>query len=157
MELSSQINQLNNPTHSNDRIYGKKGLSPCLNTMGGGRRQPKVAIPVLTPNRPVKRQNGRRFKEDGEPAFTCTAQDQHGVFDGMRVRRLTPTECERLQGYPDGWTKEGVDGPVSDSQRYKCLGNSVTTNVITAIMEKIIGLNQSNSEAGEKKGMGNER
>ena len=100
----------------------------------------KEAIPVLTPNRPVKRQNGRRFKEDGEPAFTCTAQDQHGVFDGMRVRRLTPTECERLQGYPDGWTKEGVDGPVSDSQRYKCLGNSVTTNVITAIMERIIQL-----------------
>lgn len=137
-----EINQLNNPTHSNDRIYGKEGLSPCLNTMGGGNRQPKVAIPVLTPNRPEKRQNGRRFKEDGDPAFTCTAQDQHGVFDGMRIRRLTPTECERLQAYPDGWTKFGVNDKgetveISDSQRYKCLGNSVTTSVITAIAERL--------------------
>lgn len=57
-----------------------------------------------------------------------------------RIRRLTPTECERLQAYPDGWTKEGVNGPVSDSQRYKCLGNSVTTSVIKAIMERIICL-----------------
>ena len=56
---------------------------------------------------------------------------------GGRIRRLTPTECERLQGYPDGWTKEGVNGPVSDSQRYKCLGNSVTTTVIESIMKKI--------------------
>jgi DNA (cytosine-5)-methyltransferase 1 len=43
----------------------------------------------------------------------------------MKIRRLTPTECERLQGFPDGWT-EGV----SDTQRYKCLGNAVTVNVI---------------------------
>ena len=49
-----------------------------------------------------------------------------------KVRRLTPTECERLQGFPDGWT-EGV----SDTQRYKCLGNAVTTNVITAIGERL--------------------
>lgn len=49
------------------------------------------------------------------------------------VRRLTPKECERLQGFPDGWT-EGV----SDTQRYKCLGNAVTVNVIQAIMEKLL-------------------
>src|SRR3989304_7772030 len=49
------------------------------------------------------------------------------------IRRLTPTECERLQGFPDGWT-EGV----SDTQRYKCLGNAVTVNVIGAITKKII-------------------
>lgn len=53
--------------------------------------------------------------------------------DDMRIRRLTPTECERLQGFPDGWT-EGV----SDTQRYKCLGNAVTTNVITAIGTAIL-------------------
>lgn len=50
----------------------------------------------------------------------------------MKIRRLTPTECERLQGFPDGWT-EGI----SDTQRYKCLGNAVTVNVIQAIMEKL--------------------
>jgi DNA-cytosine methyltransferase len=92
-----------------------------------------IAIPVLTPDRPEKRQNGRRFKTDGEPAFTQTAQDRHGIFDGCRIRRLTPIECERLQGFHDGWT-EGI----SDTQRYKCLGNAVTTNVITAIMERLL-------------------
>ena len=50
-----------------------------------------------------------------------------------QIRRLTPLECERLQGFPDGWT-EGV----SDTQRYKCLGNAVTTNVITSIGERIL-------------------
>ncbi len=59
------------------------------------------------------------------------------------IRRLTPTECERLQGFPDDWTKYGIDEhgkkvKISDSQRYKCIGNAVTTNVITAIMEQLI-------------------
>ncbi len=49
------------------------------------------------------------------------------------IRRLTPTECERLQGFPDNWT-EGI----SDTQRYKCLGNAVTTNVIQAIGERLL-------------------
>ena len=47
--------------------------------------------------------------------------------DTSQYRRLTPVECERLQGFPDGWT-EGI----SDLQRYNCLGNSVTVNVIEA-------------------------
>jgi len=58
------------------------------------------------------------------------------------VRRLTPIECERLQGFPDGWTKYGLfDGQVkeiSDTQRYKCLGNAVTTNVIKDIVSEWI-------------------
>lgn len=56
------------------------------------------------------------------------------VTDQLRIRRLTPTECERLQGFPDGWTAEGVNGPISDTQRYKCLGNAVTVNVVEAIV-----------------------
>ncbi len=55
------------------------------------------------------------------------------AFTSNRIRRLTPIECERLQGFPDGWT-EGV----SDTQRYKCLGNAVTTNVITEIGKRIL-------------------
>ena len=51
----------------------------------------------------------------------------------VKIRRLTPTECERLQSFPDDWT-EGI----SDTQRYKCLGNAVTVNVIQAIMEKLL-------------------
>jgi DNA (cytosine-5)-methyltransferase 1 len=58
-----------------------------------------------------------------------------------RIRRLTPIECERLQGFPDCWTEYGIDEKgnkikISDTQRYKCLGNAVTTNVITRIMSK---------------------
>ena len=49
------------------------------------------------------------------------------------IRRLTPTECERLQGFSDGFT-EGV----SDTQRYRQLGNAVTVNVIEAIVSKLI-------------------
>ena len=56
----------------------------------------------------------------------------------FRIRRLTPVECERLQGFPDDWTKYGKDGElISDTQRYKCCGNAVTTNVITAIINEM--------------------
>jgi len=61
-----------------------------------------------------------------------TGMQQHTISGG-RIRKLTPTECERLQGFPDGWT-EGL----SDTQRYKCLGNAVTVNVIQDIFEKIL-------------------
>ena len=54
------------------------------------------------------------------------------ISKGTKIRRLTPTECERLQGFPDGWT-EGV----SDTQRYKCLGNAVTVNVIKEILANL--------------------
>lgn len=114
----------------NGAVFDSEGLAPTVSTNKG--QGSRVAVPVLTPDREKKRQNGRRFKTDGEPAFTLTQQDKHGVYDGFRIRRLTPTECERLQGFPDGWT-EGI----SDTQRYKCLGNAVTTNVINAIIDKM--------------------
>jgi len=58
------------------------------------------------------------------------------------IRRLTPKECERLQGFPDGWTEKGIDVngkevSISDTQRYKTLGNAVSTPVITAIGERL--------------------
>ena len=97
-----------------------------------------IARPVLTPDRIEKRQNGRRMKENGEPAFTVTAQDRHGLYDGARIRRLTPLECERLQGFPDDWTKYGInDEPISDTQRYKMCGNAVTVNVVQAVIERL--------------------
>lgn len=92
----------------------------------------------MTPDRIVNRQNGRRMKENGEPSFTLTAQDKHGIYDGKSVRKLTPLECERLQGFPDGWTEYGADGrKMSDSARYKALGNAVTVNFPRMIGEKI--------------------
>ena len=64
-----------------DRVYDVSGIMTALNSQLGGRRN--IAIPVLTPDRAEKRQNGRRFKENGEPMFTLTAQDRHG--DGIEV------------------------------------------------------------------------
>jgi DNA (cytosine-5)-methyltransferase 1 len=115
-----------------ERIYDKMGISTSIRAEGGGHGAKTGLYAVLTPDRVKKRQNGRRMKEDGEPMFTLTGQDIHGVMQGMRIRRLTPTECERLQGFPDGWT-EGV----SDTQRYKCLGNAVTVNVVKEIIKNI--------------------
>lgn len=58
------------------------------------------------------------------------------VTNEYRIRRLTPVECERLQGFPDNWTEKGVDDEeISNTQRYKCLGNAVTTTVITYLMD----------------------
>ena len=65
-----------------------------------------------------------------------TGADWGTVDKDYRIRRLTPTECERLQAFPDGWTEFGADGEkISDTQRYKCLGNAVTTSVVTWIVD----------------------
>ncbi len=56
----------------------------------------------------------------------------------VKIRRLTPIETERLQGFPDNWTALGAgDEPISDTQRYKMCGNAVTTNVVQAVFERI--------------------
>jgi DNA (cytosine-5)-methyltransferase 1 len=62
-----------------------------------------------------------------------TGMQQYTLTREARMRRLTPVECERLQGFPDGWTRG-----ISDTQRYRCLGNAVTVNVIKAIAERLI-------------------
>jgi len=184
--VTNEIMQLNDPTHSNNRVYSQDGASPALNTAQGDNRQPFVAIPVLTPDRPTKRQNGRRMKKQGEARFTLTAQDRHGVMvgemmkvhdgaqgqrvyddDGIaaslrsinnggsgsaqekylinrRIRRLTEVECERLQGLDDDFTKYGIiDGKtveISSTQRYKTLGNAMTVNVISAVINKMLAV-----------------
>lgn len=58
---------------------------------------------------------------------------QHTLMADMKIRRLTPVECERLRGFPDGWT-----AGISDTQRYRCLGNAVTVPVISVIAERLI-------------------
>lgn len=92
-----------------------------------------VIYPVLDPIRPNKTCNGRRIKEEGEPSYTLTKFDRHGVLINNRIRIFTPEECELLQGFPRGWT-EGIE----DKYRYECLGNAVTVNVIEAIAERIL-------------------
>lgn len=125
------------------RVYSPEGISPTLNTMQGGGLEPKIAIPVLTPDRLEKRQNGRRFKEPGEPMFTLTSQDRHGVmvsrklYNDILIRRLTPLECFRLQGFPDSHHDKAKAAGVSDSQLYKQAGNAVTVNVVYEIAKRL--------------------
>lgn len=95
---------------------------------------------VLTPDREEKRQNGRRIKEPGEPSFTLTAQDRHGIAlldENIRIRRLTPRECWRLQGFPDEYFDKAKAAGISDTQLYKQAGNGVTVNVACAIGERL--------------------
>lgn len=133
-----------------------------------------IAIPVLTPDRAEKRQNGRRFKDDGEPMFTLTGQDRHGIAIEVKeatantldtscnqgifvqvsdelivyavwyeklqcyiaIRKLTPKECFRLQGWTDDYFEKAAFVN-SDSQLYKQAGNGVTVNVICEIAKKL--------------------
>jgi DNA (cytosine-5)-methyltransferase 1 len=75
---------------------------------------------------------GKGFADDGEPMFTLDRVSGHGIATQSQVRRLTPTECERLQGFPDGWT----DGQ-ADSHRYKQMGNAVAVPVVQWIINRM--------------------
>jgi DNA (cytosine-5)-methyltransferase 1 len=76
---------------------------------------------------------GKGYSED-ETMFTLTKTDIHAVSSNATVRRLTPTECERLQGFPDNWT----DGQ-ADSNRYKQMGNAVAVPVVQWIIDRMVG------------------
>lgn len=175
------------------RVYSTAGIAPTLNTCGGGDREPKIisARACLTPDREEKRQNGRRLKDEGEPAFTLTSQDRHGVLirsankqgymtaqvgDGVdlaypdsetrrgrvqpqrsntlttsdnlgvlvddetiQIRKLTPKECWRLQGFTDEQYEKAA-AVNSNSQLYKQAGNAVTVNVVEEIGRHIMGV-----------------
>lgn len=188
------------------KVLGIDGIAKCHSA--GHNNNPKIAIPVLTPNHAEKRQNGRRFKNDGEPMFTLTGQDRHGVavepigiidpqgrktkvvvpkefVPALRsqshgnepnvcfnvgedkdsnskhrifvklsaeltvyavwyekyqcyiaIRKLTPKECFRLQGWSDDYF-EKAQFVNSDSQLYKQAGNGVTVSVIEAMARKM--------------------
>lgn len=155
----------------NGNVYDSTGLSPTLTTNKGEGN--KIAIPVMTPDRAEKRQNGRRFKEDGEPMFTLTRADIHGVAieptgfncvpnrtcnQGIfvqvseeltvyavwyekyqcyiAIRKLTPKECFRLQGWSDDYF-EKAQFVNFDSQLYKQAGNGVTVTVVEAMARKM--------------------
>ena len=89
------------------------------------------SINYSVPN--YKTRRGRVGK--GAAQTLDTACNQGVVTD--KIRRLTPIECERLQGFPDNWTKQGTEGLISDTQRYKMCGNAVTVDVVQAVAERI--------------------
>jgi DNA (cytosine-5)-methyltransferase 1 len=76
--------------------------------------------------------------QPGDPSHTITSACVHGVANAMAVRRLTPTECERLQGFPDGYTDIQPNGkPTPDGPRYKALGNSMAVPCMVWIGQRI--------------------
>ena len=99
-----------------------------------------VVNPILTPDRLTKRQNGRRFKLNNEPAFTLTATDKHGIIISngkmLAIRKLTPLECWRLQGFSDEQFYKAKSAGISNSQLYKQAGNAVTVPVIYEIAKR---------------------
>jgi DNA (cytosine-5)-methyltransferase 1 len=110
--------------------------------MGTGGNNVPFVRPVLDVARVNKKPNGRLIKDDGDPMYTITAQDRHGVLtgdsEGFALRKLTPLECERLQGLPDGWTEYYEDGRrVSDSERYERCGRTITIPVVEAIGRRL--------------------
>ena len=82
-----------------------------------------------------------REARDESPTLTEPHHNSLRLFDGYRIRRLTPIECERLQGFPDDHTAFGnYDGevkPMSNTQRYKQCGNAVTVDIVSLVAEQL--------------------
>ena len=145
------------------RVYDPNGLSSTLNSEGGGlgaktglyqvSDEPKIAI--LEPNRKgyaeahegdtinlkyptSKTRRGRVGKKKAQTIDTIMHQV---TVQKTGIRRLTPVECNRLQGFPDTWNEKGiVSGKIikmSDTQRYRQAGNAVTVPIVKMIAEKI--------------------
>lgn len=114
------------------RVYSPDGVSPTLSTMqGGGNKHPKI---VAQRGRGDIGNTSQRLEYRKDyVSNTLTAVQKDNMVDlGVRIRRLTPVECERLQGFPDNWT-----AGVSDTQRYKQCGNAVTVNVVAFVMDRL--------------------
>ena len=117
------------------QVYKTDGAMPTIPTGQGGGVMTKVAVDMTR-----RAAESHRVRKDGIMG-TVTATyykgignaERPGVKEGLRIRRLTPLECERLQGFPDDWT-----AGESDTQRYKMCGNAVTTNVIQAVITNLI-------------------
>ena len=96
-----------------------------------------LQVSTLTEMRTEEAKEIRREIKDICPTISTSAFEHNNHVSG--IRRLTPTEAERLQGFPDDWTKYGKDGEeISDTQRYKCLGNAVSVPVVKAVAGNLL-------------------
>ena len=122
-----------------NRVYNIHGKAVTLlgEAGGGAAKMGQYLFGCITPDRENKRQNGQRFNL-GDKFYTLTAGDQHGILTGGYIRKLTPIECERLQTLPDCYTSAELGGKaVTNSQRYKMLGNGWTVDVVAHILKHI--------------------
>ena len=121
------------------RVYGDNGISPTLNTMQGGNRQPKIVKAERTPLKFLNR-NGK--KTDGDYTFcvdTChTGGIKEYYYNGdFRIRKLTPRECFRLMGMRDDDIDKIQEAGISNTQQYKLAGNSIVVDVLEAIFKNL--------------------
>jgi len=119
----------------NSKNFGVPQNRERIFIIGHLRTTPRPQVFPLRQNVQISMQRQRQISPTITKRYYKQGQSDPYIFDEekIKIRRLTPTECERLQGFSDGWTED-----ISDTQRYKCLGNAVTTNVISAIMEKLL-------------------
>jgi DNA (cytosine-5)-methyltransferase 1 len=123
--------------HRSNRIQMNPETAVTLMGEGGGvgAKTGLYCLPYIC--------NGFGDYTQGDVGRTLLARDDITTADLIAtqysVRRLTPLECERLQGFPDGWTEFGHDGKrISDSQRYKALGNSVAVPCVEYVLSRLI-------------------
>ena len=107
------------------RVYSVEGISPTLTTMQGGQQEPKILHGF-----------NKGGTHDIAPTLTTSGYQNNNFVETHTLRRLTPRECWRLQGFPD-WAFERAQKVNSDSQLYKQAGNSVTVNVVREIAKRI--------------------
>ena len=120
------------------RVYGTDGIAPTIPTGTGDGVMPKIVAQRGRYNADGKTEQQLEPRPDDISNTLTAVQKDNMVLDDVRIRRLTPLECERLQGFPDNWTAQGTDGAISDTQRYKMCGNAVTTNVVQAVFERLL-------------------
>ena len=126
------------------RVYAQEGKAPTLTTMQGGHREPKVAVGRIV-NRRLDEHGTRKddqldlpftrqleVRDDEKSNCLTTVQKDNVLVSKDMWRKLTPLECERLQTLPDNYTNH-----VSNSQRYKMIGNGWTVDVIAHILKGI--------------------
>ena len=104
------------------RVYDPNALASTITAMGGGHRQPKIIL-----------QQG----PDGA-FYPMPGEETPGFAENYRIRKLTPLECWRLQGFSDEAFYKVKASGLSDSQLYKQAGNAVTVNTVRAIAEKLL-------------------
>ncbi|EAF2521849.1 DNA (cytosine-5-)-methyltransferase [Listeria monocytogenes] len=133
-----------------NRVYSEKGLAPTLTTMQGGGQEPKVLLVREATkkgyaeaakydgiNLSMPESETRRGRVAKQMTSTLDTGCQQGVVvEEIRIRKLTPRECWRLQGFPD-WAFAAAAKVNSNSQLYKQAGNSVAVPVIVAIAERL--------------------
>lgn len=146
-----------NMNDSSCRVYSVDGISPTLDSMQGGHRQPKIMLynnrrlnETLAKNE-IKDADfidayNRKISSDISGTITTRVSDSNCTFiaeikennyDNIRIRKLTPRECWRLMGWSDSRINVVLDGSISNTQLYKQAGNSIVVNVLEAIFKEM--------------------